>query len=249
MNCLDFRRHCLNNPCSRDDAFLRHLNECPKCAAFARQQQQLDRQLFEAMEIPVPAGLGPRTVFDRGIRQMRRWRLFAIAASTLLAASLTIMATLWSLPDPRDGRMAQLHRSITEHMIVDPIHAVREVSQLTHHQGHQNDNLERVVSDLGGAVVARPDNLRHAVLCPLEGKQAGHLVLEGEYGPVTVFLLPNHRVDNSSEHSGRKVRTRIVANGRGAIAVSGSHQEPLAAHIRTIARSIQWPDAQVASLR
>ncbi len=248
MNCVEFRRLCLSDPRSKDEAFLRHLAECPKCAAFARQQRQLDSQLRTAMAVPVPAGLGPRSIFERGIRQMRRWRLFAIAASTLLAVSLTTMATLWSIPEHLDDQTAQLHQSITEHMIIDPIHAVRDATHLPHHHGHQTDDLEQVVSELGGTLVNKPEGLRHALLCPLDNKPAGHLVLEGEHGPVTVFLLPHHRVRQSSEQTGPIIRTRIIANGRGAIALSGPRQESLETHARAIKRSIQWPEATIAAL-
>ncbi len=244
MNCMEFRRQCLTNPYSQDSVFMRHQHTCRACATYAAQQQGLERDLQRAMKVDVPVRLKAQIRRRRDKQQNRRWRIPAIAAAALTAVTLTLWVALYSDgPTGPDQSVVRLHQALTEHMLHDPLHAVSDAGALLYHQHGRSSDLQQVVEGLGGRLVAHPNALLHAVTCRVLGQNTGHLVLQGDHGPVTVFLLPTHEVAQSQDFSGHTLHTRLVSAGPGSMAIIGNHRESLVNYERSLRRTIDWHQA------
>src|SRR6185312_15169972 len=90
MDCLEFRRRLAAEPLSRDLALHAHRGECAACAAAWERAQQAERELLDALAVPVPAGLTERILLaqatgERRQHMSRRRFALALAASLLVA--------------------------------------------------------------------------------------------------------------------------------------------------------------------
>ncbi len=239
MNCMEFRRLCLSNPRCTEHSFLAHADDCDGCDAFLARQRQLDQRISEAMQIPVPPRIGPEVVLDRGMRQMRRWRLAAIAASALAAVALTVTLSLqMARPGDPPAAVAELAQQLTLHMLRDPIHAVASPGNILGHQHPENTSLEQIMTRLGGDLKTVPEGLVHAVHCLVNGQAAAHLVFEGRREPVTAFVMPGQPFSGDYILSRHDQRTRITDHGRGLIAVIGHHEENLELFVQRLKNSL-----------
>ena len=94
MNCLEFRRICLAEPGNQGNDYLRHQQECPRCAEHVASVIRDDKQIEEALRVDVPDNLASRIILRQSIfsgrAERRRARLmYALAAGVLLAAMIT----------------------------------------------------------------------------------------------------------------------------------------------------------------
>jgi hypothetical protein len=196
MNCIDFRREALAQPLRLSAASHAHAEECLACGAFLERQRQLDVELHEALSIPVPDGLADRILVAHGIRRNRPLWPWAIAASFVLAAGITLAPPFFS------GR--SLAAEAIEHVAHEP-QSFRVASR------QEPRVLADGLSAQGLRAAAALGQVTYATYCPTPAGRALHLVVAGAAGPITVILYPS---DNS-----RRRRALVESQGMTAIAL------------------------------
>lgn len=234
MTCLEFRRLVETNPDLRDEEFIRHQAQCENCAAFASRVALFSSALNDAARLDVPETIASRVLLRQSFlpssHKFPRRRLFALAASMVAAIGLTLSA----------GYLVNRQ---------DPL--AKEIFTLIHYAAYAMEpktpladkTVAKAVSRAGLKLEGKLEKVTFAGNCLLQQKIAGHLVIQGEKGPVTVFLIPELEGASRSTIHSDNLSGIVVPIGHGAIAVVGLPEESLSDLVDRIAAAVRWHHA------
>lgn len=234
MNCLEFRRLLETDPDLRDEEFVPHKAECEKCAAFASRVARFSSALNDAARLDVPETLASRVLLRQSFlpsnHEFPRRRLFALAASMVAAVGLALSAGyVFNRQDPLADEIFTL------------INYAEYAMQPRTPLGEQV--VAKAVSRAGLKLEGTLEKVTFAGNCLLQQKIAGHLVIQGEKGPVTVFLISELPIASRSTIRKNNLRGIVVPMGNGAIAVVGPPEESLSDLVDRITAAVRWHHA------
>lgn len=217
MNCLDFRRDALAQPLKPGEEARAHASECASCREFLARQRELDEELSQALQVPVPDGLADRVLVAQGIRSGARLWPWAAAAGVVITLALGILAPPYLAGDAL-AREAIVH--------------LREEPQSLHlATPHDPGLLPQALASQGMRLAVSLGQVTYAKLCPMAHGKAHHLVVATAQGPVTLFLLPGDAVARKRtlvESDGATAITLPATRGSIAI-VAATREQALAA--------------------
>src|SRR5450432_3382984 len=90
MNCLEFRRQLATDPQCCEVDFVRHRQECARCAEACAHANAFEGSLREALAITTPAQLAESILLAHATRQQRQRQYFRRGAILALAASVAL---------------------------------------------------------------------------------------------------------------------------------------------------------------
>jgi hypothetical protein len=223
MNCLDFRRVILVNPRQVVAEAQAHALECVACRDFLERQREMDAELFGALQVPPPDGLADRILVARGLRPGSKRRLWALAASVLLAVAVGFTVRPWM--GDAIGREAIAHVS-EEPQSFTEVHAIG------------NEALPAMLADQGMKAVVALGQVTYARLCPMAGRTARHVVVRTAGGPVTLLLMAEDAGGHSRRVTERDGMAAITMHaGRGTIAIVAPTLDQALAVEKSLARA------------
>jgi hypothetical protein len=234
MNCEEYRQALMAEPGFDDEAG--HVASCAECAAVARKVRALDLDVARALQLEVPPLRMPdlpdvdtsnMSALPARRRPTKPW-LFAIAATVVLSASIAL----------RMSGMFVTYDTLAEEVLA---HLDHEPSALrVTDTPVSNERLLRAVP-ARTAVFDRGESLiTYASPCVINGNPVPHLVIQGQYGPVTILLMPEEKVVEITPVDGENVRGVIVPVGDGSIAIIGDRREPLEPIRKNVIESVTW---------
>jgi hypothetical protein len=191
MNCLDFRRAVLTDPCRLDPAAARHAAQCSPCGEFYARSLEQEAELAQALRVPVPRGLTRRLVPTRSA--------WPVAAAGLAAAVVAAIALGWAVGWDRNDPLALAG--------IDFV-VFEEAQTLLDAKPAKPDMLDVAAAKLG---VPFPDfigEMRYVCTFPFGDGSAYHVIARTAFGKATLMLLP-----------GRPPAARAAATARGLTAV------------------------------
>ncbi len=233
MKCDKYRETIAADPSF--DGGAGHLSECAACQSYRAEMQMLDKTISRALALDVPPLKMPElpeletdNVVTLSARRVSRPAWIAVAATVALAAvfGVRILSTGIEYDSLADEVLAHLDGEPMGLRVTDV--AVTD------------ERLLAVVP----ADVARMDHsaglITYARSCEINGKQVPHLVIQGEYGPITILLMPDERVTEAVQLSGQNVNGVILPVGDGSIAIIGSRDERLERVQENVLKSVMW---------
>ena len=201
-----------------------------------QQYQALDLKIAKALQIDVPeltmpelpdvdtSGVAALPARKRSMKPI--W--FAIAATVVLATSISV----------RMSGYFQDYDTLAEEVLAHIDHEPGALRVTDVAIG--DDRLVRAVPasiatyDRGDALIT------YAQPCIINGNIVPHLVIQGQYGPITILLMPDERVSESTPIDGGNIKGVILPVGRGSIAIVGSRDEPLELIKKNVVDSVTW---------
>lgn len=207
MNCLDFRREILVNPCAASDDLQRHARDCAACADFQARATALDAEIAELLDVPVPEGLEERILeaTSSGRRDSRR-RFLAMAASLAGVAVVGTGVFVATRDDPT--ALAGIDFVVEE-----------EANAILTAKAANPAELVRAVQTLGLDLPSQLGEVRYIGTCPFQGTIAYHVIVTTPQGKATLLLLPDKPLDHRGAASARGLRSIVKPAGRGSAAV------------------------------
>ena len=227
LSCIEFRQIIGAEPSSTDKAVLRHRLECRSCGEHARQLQNFDRKLSEALRVEVPDGLAARVMLKHSLMRRQQPRWLAVAATVLLA--IGVGGVSWNT----------LYGKPLEAAVIEHIHSEPELL-LSTDQRVSDVRLQNVLHRGGARVNGNIGDVSFAGLCQFRGQLVAHLVLQGENGPITLLLLPNQEVSSPTPINEEGFQGVILPLESGSVAVVGMYGEPLEAVEYRVKESVSW---------
>jgi len=234
MNCEEYRQALTADPAWTGGAG--HVAACAECQAFTRKVQALNLDIARALQIDVPPLVLPdlpevdsgsvTTLASRRRSLKPLW--FAIAATVVLATSISL----------RMSGIFETYETLGEEVLA---HLDHEPAALRVTDTPVSDERLQRALPATVAVFDRGESLiTYASPCVINGHRVPHLVIQGQYGPVTILLMPEERVAEATELDGENVHGVILPVGDGSIAIIGSRQESLDPIRRQVIESVTW---------
>ena len=179
------------------------------------KEREFDAALFAALQEPPPDGLADRILVARGLRPARRRWAWAIAASVMLAAGVTL---LW----PRLAPVDPLGREAIAHVAHEP-------QAFTTAHAVSGDFLPAMLSSQGVKLARSVGQVTYARLCPMAGRVAHHIVVRTAAGPVTLFLFADDEQPRQRAVTQREgMAAVVIPAAKGSITiVAGDMQQAL----------------------
>lgn len=234
MDDLNFRRRIYADPNDHaqdiQDACAEDLNK----AKFRQEMQQFDQQIKTALETPVPDNLAERIMLGQSLanqqKEKRKSRVhLALAASIAFAIGISLQISGVS---PR-------YESLSDHAIA---HLTDEISHIPSTAGYTREQLNTKLASFGGQLTQDIAPIKFANFCRFDGTRSLHLVLAGEHGDVTVFVVPkdaNLAVSPTFSNLEYIGKTLSFANAN-VVVVTGKKQEPVGEWSKKLDSAIQW---------
>ena len=201
-----------------------------------KKLQALDLKIAKALQIDVPELRMPELpdIDDTNVTSLQLHRRsmkplwFAIAATVVLATSISL----------RTSSLFQSYESLAEEVL----------AHLDHEPGSlritdvavTEQRLARVVPASLASFERGTSLITYAQTCVINGNEVPHLVIQGQYGPVTILLMPEERVSESTPLDGETVKGVILPVGNGSIAIIGDREEQLEPIQKNVVNSVAW---------
>jgi len=231
MNCDDYRETIAAEPSW--DGGEEHLSGCAACQGYRDEIKALDNRIEQALLLRVPELNIPELDTENVVALPRTRRIstpvwFAVAATVVIAAFIGV-------------RM--VGNSVTYPSLADEIVA---------HLDHEPRSLkvtdkpvsDRALARVVPASIAEMDHeaglITYARTCVINGKKVPHLVIQGEFGPVTILLMPDEMIDGAVQIDGQSINGVILSVGSGSIAIIGEAEENLGNIQQRVVNSVSW---------
>jgi hypothetical protein len=233
MNCIEFRRTLLTDPAAVDPEFVAHRRSCPECADAVERSARFERRLLEAINIDVPENLASRILLKQSFEPHaeRPWwyrrKVYALAASLLLAVALVSLGLTAELEQRRLSKefVALVNGAPYALATSEPVSS-----------GEISATLEPAGLDLKGSI----GDVTFAGRCLVRGKVSGHIVLQGDTAPVTVFLISEQLVADRATINSDHYSGIVLSEGTGTIAIVSAPGEALEKVEARVRSAIRW---------
>jgi hypothetical protein len=182
MNCLEFRRELLIYPQSGDAQFLRHRQECARCAEAQERALAFEASLKRALNVPAPAQLAEAILLRQATEQQRKRVRYRRGAAMLALAAAVVLAF---------GVRNRIEAQPLPAIAVE--HLGHEASALSMTTPVPEARVRDAFAQLGVAVDQVPAGISFVACCPVGRYHSVHLVIPQSSGPVTVLYLTDDR--------------------------------------------------------
>lgn len=233
MDELEFRRTLYADPNSTDERVLAAIADDPKKQAFCKELKQLDKKMYQASQVNVPDDLVHKlilrqTMQTRKTSKVRHRIQLAMAASVAFVVGVSF--TMW-----QQNNLLDLSKQAIAHV---------------HHEGsyaldaQENISLQQVNAKLarfGGELSEDIGRVYYANFCDFENVRSLHMVVEGEYGKVSVFVVPHDDkyLSEGSSHDSR-YNSQAIDLKRASIIVVGEEGTNISKMQEQLNRKIQF---------
>lgn len=235
MNCLEFRRRLGIDPqCSEVD-FVRHRQECSRCAEACDRASGFEASLRQALAVAPPAQLAESILLAHATRQQlqrqyyRRGAVLALAAAVVLAFGI--------------GMIIEAHPLAA--IAVDHLKSEAEVLGMT--KAVADSEVQEAFAYRGAALGKVPAGISFVACCPVGRYESVHMVMPQADGPVTVLYLTNDRHEQRKDFAQDGWIGRSVPLAHGTLVLL-AHDSSHFDHMENIWRTaLQSPTATAAT--
>lgn len=195
----------------------------------------LDLKVARALQIDVPPLVMPElpdideNVATLPVRRRSKAPIwFALAATVVLGLSIAL----------RMSPMFEEYETLADEVLA---HLDHEPGALRVTEVPVTDRRLKRAVPASLAVFDREATLiTYANPCIINGKRVPHLVIQGRHGPVTILLMPEEKVDETTPLDGNAVHGVILPVGDGSIAIIGPREEILEPIQENVRASLTW---------
>jgi hypothetical protein len=195
----------------------------------------LDLKVARALQIDVPPLVMPElpdvdeNVATLPVRRRSKAPIwFAVAATVVLGLSIAL----------RMSPMFEEYETLADEVLA---HLDHEPGALRVTEVPVSDRRLKRAVPASLAVFDREATLiTYANPCIINGKRVPHLVIQGQHGPVTILLMPEEKVDETTPLDGNAVHGVILPVRDGSIAIIGPREEFLEPIQENVRASLTW---------
>ena len=210
----------LTDPCSTEPDFNEHRRSCPDCAEAIARSAHFERRLRDAVNTEVPENLASRILLKQSFEAetKRPWwrsgRLYALAASLMLMVGVATV-----------GFQSYLEQRRLSEEFVALVNGAPYALAAT--QPVSGSEITAVLEPTGLDLDGDIGDVTFAGRCLVRGKLSGHIVVQGDTAPVTVFLIKEKLVSNRARIRSANYSGIVLSQGIGTIAIVSTPGEAL----------------------
>ncbi|MDN4503724.1 DUF3379 family protein [Alteromonadaceae bacterium BrNp21-10] len=219
MDDLEFRRTIYADPNSKDEALKVAAKQDPKKQQFWNEVKKLDADIKQQLHAEVPQDLAHRIVLQQSLQQHQQLKSrqpWYVAMAASVALMIGISFTLLNA-QPID---------LAEHALT---HVNLEGDSALNANEHVNlQQLNAKLASMGGKFDDDIGEIYFANYCDFDQVRSLHVVLKGEQGRVTVFIVPhNPQFALKSHFADSRFIGQGIDIGKATLLVVGEKTEPL----------------------
>ncbi|MBI4206634.1 MAG: DUF3379 family protein [Betaproteobacteria bacterium] len=191
LNCVEVHRQLLVDPRRAGSEAMEHRKSCAACAEYSAHLARMESELATAACVPVPEALADRVLLHHELGNARAQNWPALAASLVLAVSLTVLITL--IPLYKNPALAAI-----DHVLHD------EPNELVAGRTGDSRVLAHILARSGLSIPADRVGVRYLGQCPFRDGIAYHVLLDTPFGKATLLVTPD-----------KSLNARVVTSGQG----------------------------------
>jgi Protein of unknown function (DUF3379) len=234
MEHARYRMLIVADPRSAAPELREHRESCQECSLYTERLLRFESRLERALKLDMPTRADELPFAARAASRAapRRWSRMAIAAGVLLC--MAVAGGVWlALPG------TSLAADVVAHMAGEP-----QAWQRTD-VAVPDPRLNAVLRDSKLQLAPSAGTVTYASSCFFRGHYVPHLVVQTDFGPVTVMVLVHESVNKPVQFDEQGYRGTIAPMpGHGSIAVllrdPGVNREEVAQVAAKVRESIVW---------
>ena len=235
MDDISFRHTAIATPNDKDEAFLQRQAESEQDKALVNEAKQFDRELQSLLKVDLPEDLAEKILLEQSFAIEKkktlshRWHI-AIAASIafIIGISLPLLTNLNSLP-PDIGSVAMQH-------VQEEYYFTAKIDEQA-----SRASVNAKLASYGGKVDGDLGNVFFVNYCSFEGTPALHMIMQGEKGRITVFVVPDDAgFIETPVFNNQHLKGLTEKMGRTNVVIVGEKDEPLEKTQLKLQKNIQW---------
>jgi len=220
MDDLEFRRTIYADPQTQDPRVKEVVSEDPVKQAFWDELKGLDSKIKQATKVDVPEGLAHNLILRQSINSHRKKKQrnrvhLALAAS--VAFTLGVSFTLFQQSN---------NINLADHALAHVYHEQQYALNVDESVSIQQVNAK--LASMGGQFTDEIGKVYYANFCDFEHIRSLHMVIEGEQGKVSVFLVPHNTEQTlDGQFQDQRFNGRGVDLGHASMMLVGEKGEPM----------------------
>jgi len=233
MDELEFRRRLYAEPNENDPLIEAFAKEDADRNKFLNDIKQLDRDISNALNIPVPENLADKLILNQAfeshrVEKKKRRVHLAIAASVAFCCSILINFT-----------MKQAPLDIGQHALAHVNHELNSLNPTD--KRYQLAQINTQLASFGGSVSNLPGEITYSTFCDFDGQRSLHLVFQTEQGPVTLFIVPSKNgYDAQSQFKNERFNGEVYQTQKASLIMVGENGQDLEKYQKQVADNIIW---------
>lgn len=235
MDDILFRHTATATPNDKSDDFLQRIVDSESDKAIVKQAKQFDAALQTLLKVDVPEGLADKILLEQSfvVENERitngRWHI-AIAASIAFVIGISLpLLNSFNHSALDIGEVAMQH--------------VKEEYYFTA-QSNEHADLKMVNAKLaryGAKAHGDLGDITYVNYCNFEGTPALHMVMKGEKGQITVFVVPaDAKFINTGNFNNQHLKGVTEKMGNTNVVIVGERDESLQTIRNAMQNNIQW---------
>ncbi len=234
MNCKEYKEALTADPTFEGGS--EHVAACADCQAYRTEMLELNDRISRALGIEVPDLKMPElpdldtnkvvSLSDRRLLTKPVW--FALAATVLLAVTIGVRLSEFGVT------YGTLEEQVLAHVDHEPLSLLPSNTRVS------DESLALAVPANIASMNHDAGLITYARSCTINGRSVPHLVIQGEYGPITILLMPDESIAEAKTLDGENIRGVILPVGNGSIAIVGGREERLDRVRKSVLESIMW---------
>jgi hypothetical protein len=226
MDELEFRRTLYADPNCTDESVLAAIADDPKKREFHKELKQLNKNMHQASQVKVSDDLVHKLILRQTMQthkssKMRNRIQLVMAASVAFVVGVSF--TMW-----QQNNLLDLSKQAIAHVHYEGNYALG---------AQENFSLQQVnakLAQFGGEFTEELGQVYYANFCDFENVRSLHMVMQGENGKVSVFVIPHddaHDANGSATERGYQSqaidvkRASIIVVGEEGVDIQGMKEQ------------------------
>ncbi|WP_372881070.1 DUF3379 family protein [Psychromonas sp.] len=235
MDDILFRHTATATPNDKSEEFLRRQSDSEQDKALVDQAKQFDAELRSILKVDLPDDLTDKILLEQSFaienkkNLSHRWHI-AIAASIafIIGISLPLLNNLNDLQQ-EIGTVAMQH-ILQEYPFTEKVNEQASLS-----------TVNAKLASYGGLATGDLGEVLYVNHCGFAKAAALHMIIQGEKGRVTVFVVPQQsELRNSPEFNNQILKGMTEIIGQTSLVIIGERDEPLEKVQQKLQKNIQW---------
>jgi len=235
MDDILFRHTATATPNDRSDDFLQRLADSDQNKALVKEAKQFDASLKALLKVDVPEGLADKILLEQSFEVEKerimsgRWHV-AIAASIAFIIGITLPLLSNYHHSPLDiGEVAMQHVQAEYYFTA---------------QSNERADLKMVNAKLaryGAQAHGDLGDVTYVNYCSFEGTPALHMVMQGDKGQITVFIVPEEaKFIETKNFNNQHLKGITEKMGNTNVVIVGEKDESLQSIRNAMENNIHW---------
>ncbi|WP_028870248.1 DUF3379 family protein [Psychromonas arctica] len=248
MDDILFRHTAIATPNDKSDAFLSRAAASDCAKNLVEESKAFDKLLKDSLQIEVPSDLTDKILLEQSFALEHdktvsaRWHI-GIAASIAFIIGISVPMVGEQLTNSTTPiNSAQLVHTPSDIGSVALQHVKQEYFLTA--KANENATLQSVNAKLAIYGAKATDSFGEVLFvnyCSFEGTSALHMILKGEKGRITVFVVPEDAgFKPSSSFKDQHLKGISEHIGKASLVIVGEQDEPLEMMKEKLAGSIKW---------